>query len=80
MYHIFQALCGGTSKIRTVDGKTIPIPLENVTPNSVRRVKGAGLVDTKTLRRGDLLVSFDIIFPIPLTTKTKKKLSKLLPR
>jgi len=81
LHYIFQALCGGTLKITTVDGRRIPLQLQNVTtPNTVTRIKGEGLVETKTSRRGDLIVEFDINFPTKLTQRTKETFSQLLSR
>ena len=55
------------------------LQLKNVTtPNTETRIKGEGLVETKTSRRGDLILAFDIIFPIKLLPSTKEQFSKLL--
>jgi DnaJ-class molecular chaperone len=79
LYYIFQALCGGPLKITTVDGRKLMLQLKNVTtPNTETRIKGEGLVETKTSRRGDLILAFDIIFPIKLSPSTKEQFSKLL--
>ncbi|XP_052256236.1 dnaJ homolog subfamily B member 5-like [Dreissena polymorpha] len=76
-----QALCGTTLQVPTIDGRKIPLRLnEIIKPNSVKRIQGEGLPQPKqTTRRGDLIVEFDIAFPSKMTSSAKEILSDCLP-
>lgn len=77
-----QALCGTQIEIPTLSGSRIPLNLtrEIVKPTTVRRIQGQGLPYPKEPnRKGDLIVSFDIIFPEHLSSSAKDILMDVLP-
>ncbi|XP_071508166.1 dnaJ homolog subfamily B member 5-like [Diadema antillarum] len=76
-----DALVGTSLRVPTIDGRTITVPcVEVVKPNSRKRVTGEGLPYPKQpSRRGDLLITFDIVFPDHLSSTTKEILSDCLP-
>lgn len=76
-----QALCGTTLQVPTIDGRKIPLRLnEVIKPNMVKRIQGEGLPQPKqSARRGDLIVEFDIRFPSKMTSSAKEILSDCLP-
>lgn len=77
-----EALCGALVDIPTLTGEKIPINLasEVISPSTTKRIPGYGLPLPKdSTKRGDILVSFDIVFPDRLAQVTKDKLHDLLP-
>jgi len=77
-----QALCGALVEIPTLNGDKIPIDLskEVISPSTTKRIPSYGLPLPKdNSKRGDILVSFDIVFPERLMPATKDRLSDLLP-
>ncbi|KAL4236638.1 DnaJ subfamily B member 5 [Mactra antiquata] len=76
-----QALCGTTLQVPTIDGRKIPLRLnEIIKPNSVKRIQGEGLpMPKQPSKRGDLIVEFDIRFPSKMTSSAKEILSDCLP-
>lgn len=80
-WFIFQALCGTTLQVPTIDGRKIPLRLnEIIKPSTVKRIQGEGLpMPKQSSRRGDLTVEFDIKFPSRMTSSAKEILSDCLP-
>ena len=77
---VVQALAGTMVHIPTLDGSLIPLQLDIIKPNTVKRIPGMGLPFPKEPdRRGYLIVDFDIKFPESLSRETRDKLAKLLP-
>lgn len=76
-----QSLCGTTLQVPTIDGRKIPLRLnEIVKPNSVKRIQGEGLpIPKQPTRRGDLIIEFDIRFPSKMSSSAKEILSDCLP-
>lgn len=77
-----SALCGTQIEIPTLTGESIPLNLsrEIIKPSTVKRIQGHGLpLPKEPSRKGDLLVSFDIIFPDMLTSSVKDILRDMLP-
>lgn len=77
-----DALCGGTLSVPSLGSETkIPLPLEAIVkPGSTKRIGGQGLPFHKDpKRRGDLIVSFDVLFPKELSSDTKDILRDILP-
>ena len=77
-----DALCGGASVLApTLDGRKIPISLDNVVkPSTKKKIKGEGLPLPKDpSKRGDLIVDFDIKFPDKIATNVKDILRDVLP-
>lgn len=77
-----QALCGCTVEVPTLSGdkRTLNFNDEVIKPTTVKRIQGGGLPFPKEpSRRGDLLVTFDIVFPERLSGSAKEALRKILP-
>lgn len=77
-----QALCGCTVQVPTLSGpaRTLNFTNEVIKPNTIKRIQNCGLPFPKEpSRRGDLLVTFDIIFPDRLSGAAKEALQKALP-
>jgi len=77
-----DALCGGGSiQIPTLDGRKIPLALDNVVkPTTKKKIKGEGLPFPKeTSKKGDLVVDFNIKFPDQISSSVKEILRDTLP-
>lgn len=73
-----EALCTGINKnIITLDGRSIPIRMNNITPDTVKIIPGEGMPNSKTQSKGDLRIKFIIKFP-ELTTKQRNDISTIL--
>lgn len=51
-----------------------------VSPNFAKVVKGEGMPSSKADNKGDLIITFDIVYPSSLTPEQKEKLKAALPR
>merc|ERR1712227_233940 len=70
-----EALCGSTLQIPTLDGKKVGLNCsgEVIKPTTVKRLQGYGLPFPKEPhRKGDLLVSFEVLFPDQLSANSKR--------
>lgn len=77
-----QALCGCSVEVPTLMGPTRTLNFTNevIKPSTIKRIQNAGLPLPKELtRRGDLLVTFDIVFPERLSNAVKEALQITLP-
>ncbi|CAH1393597.1 unnamed protein product [Nezara viridula] len=77
-----SALCGTQIEVPTLTGESIPLNLrkEIIKPTTLKRIQGHGLpLPKEPNRKGDLLVSFDILFPDTLTSSVKDILRDMLP-
>jgi len=77
-----EALCGSRVDVPTLNGERLVINLfdEIVKPSTVKRIAGKGLPLSKDpSRKGDMLISFEIIFPEKLNGSTKDLLRSSLP-
>jgi len=75
-----DALTGCTVNVETLDGRVLPIAVNDVvTSKTVKVVEGEGMPITKRGARGNLLIQFDLVFPDQLTVEQKNKLKKILP-
>lgn len=73
-----EALCTGINRnITTLDGRIIPITINNITPDTVKIVPGEGMPNSKTQRKGDLRIKFHIQFP-DLTVKQRNDIRSIL--
>ena len=76
-----EALCGTTVVIRTMDGRDVPVQIDEVVhPKFLRSIPGEGLPvfgDT-TGKRGDLLVECTVDFPKYLTADQKAEIRRIL--
>jgi len=75
-----DALCGFQIEIHSLDGRSIKQRIEGVvTQGSSRVVPNEGMPVSRTPgQRGDLIVTFDIIFPSRLSEQQKDKLRQIL--
>ena len=64
-----QALCGTKINVPKIDEGRIALTLEGViSPETVKEVSGEGMpISEQPGKRGDLLISFDIQFPLAIT-------------
>lgn len=60
---LHEALTGVRTSVQTLDGRSLPIEMRSVTPETVKLVPGEGMPNTKKKARGDLRIKFKIIFP-----------------
>ncbi len=77
-----QALCGVIFEVPTMTGEKLRISTKHeiIKPNTVKRVQGYGLPFPKDpTKKGDLLIAFDIRFPVHLTPTQKELLGDMLP-
>ena len=74
-----QALCGMTVTVPTLDGRTLPIAVnEVVRPGMQKTVPGEGMpLVADPSRRGNLIISFDIAFPEALSEDQKTSLQAI---
>lgn len=81
-----DALTGHTTAssvpVPTLDGRTVNIPLNSIVkPGAKRRIKGEGLPLPKKLnQRADMMVEFEVVFPMQLTPSSIDLLKNALPK
>lgn len=77
-----DALCGCTITIKTLDERSLNIPInEIVSPGYYKVVRGEGMPLSKSpTQRGDLKIAFDIMFPSRLSDDQKRQLRSILPQ
>jgi DnaJ-class molecular chaperone len=76
-----QALCGGYFELQHLDGVKRKIPLKGITtPNTTRTIQNEGMPisKSKTKERGNLHITFDVVFPEDIEPDVKQQLEKLL--
>lgn len=75
-----DALCGISIDIQGIDGKPVHIERKSsvIKPDTVLRMQGQGMPN-KRGGRGDLLVSFNIVYPDQLDDEIKQVLQEILP-
>merc|ERR1712241_92384 len=75
-----EALCGSVIQVPTLEGKKVGLNCQDVIkPTTTKRLQGYGLPFPKEpSRRGDLIVSFDVLFPDNLSTNSKRTLYEAL--
>lgn len=76
-----DSLCGCQLSVPTLEGENITLRISDVvSPSLTRRISGRGLPNPKDpTKRGDLIVHFDITFPVSLSDNNKRKLAEILP-
>ena len=75
-------MCGTRVDVPTLNGERLVVNLldEIVKPTTVKRIAGKGLPLSKDpTRKGDMLISFEIVFPEKLNGYTKDLLRNSLP-
>jgi DnaJ homolog subfamily B member 4 len=78
--HLADALCGSTLSLRTLDGRTLSIPVpEVVSPGYYKVIKGEGMpISKEPGKKGDLVIKFNVIFPSYIPDTKKAQLRALL--
>jgi len=76
-----NALCGTAIDIQTLDGRVLPIAIEDIAqPGGKKVVSGEGMPLAKDpIKKGNLVITFNIIFPQTLTMQQKDAIRKILP-
>lgn len=76
-----DALCGGTVNVPTLGGRKIPLSFSDVIkPDTVKRIQGEGLpLPKQPIKRGDLIVEFNVVFPERIPAATKEILKDCIP-
>jgi len=81
--NLTEALCGCTKVIETLDKRTLVtnlLPGEVIKHNDVRVIQGEGMPYYRhSDQRGDLIISFKVVFPEKIPLKNIDALAKLLP-
>lgn len=74
--------CNATIKVPTLNGPPLTLAIhEIIRPTTQKRLSGKGLPYPKEPhKRGDLVLSFDIQFPVTLPEDTRRKIVDLLPQ
>ncbi|KAM8821603.1 dnaJ homolog subfamily B member 13 [Eudromia elegans] len=77
---LLKALVGCAVAVRTLDGRLLNIPVNDVVhPTYCKVVPAEGMpLPQEPARRGDLLIRFDVVFPKQLTPQKKKLLKSAL--
>ena len=75
-----EALCGGTYRLKHLDGTTLQIPLDSViSPGSRKVIYGKGMPIAKNpSQKGNLIVTFNVQFPSALSSSQKNQLQNIL--
>ncbi len=73
-----EALVGGEVRLKTLDDRPLKVPFKGPIKSGHQQiVAGEGMIDTKTGKKGDLIVSFDVIWPEEISEEAKEKLSAI---
>lgn len=77
---LVTALTGGSVTVTLPDGSPLPMPISSppVQPGATRLVVGEGMPISKG-GKGDLHVTFDVVFPTQLSNQQKAQLRQILP-
>lgn len=77
---LVTALTGGAASVVMPDGRPLSLPISSppVQPGATRLVVGEGMPISKG-GKGDLHVTFDVVFPTHLTAQQKAQLRQVLP-
>merc|ERR1712180_79237 len=75
-----EALCGSVIQVPTLEGKKVGLNCPDVIkPTTTKRLQGYGLPFPKEpSRRGDLIVSFDVLFPDNVSVSSKRTIYEAL--
>lgn len=73
-------------KVPLLDGRQVLLAIDEViTPDTIKKIPGEGMkvynkkdYMEKESKRGDLYVSFEIVFPRYISNEKKEKLAKIL--
>ncbi|KAJ1687658.1 hypothetical protein LUZ63_019048 [Rhynchospora breviuscula] len=76
---LLQALVGFEKKLEHLDGHTVEIGTQGITkPKEVKKFKGEGMPLYQSNKKGDLYVTFEVLFPKSLSEDQKSKLKSIL--
>ncbi|CAN1188011.1 DnaJ protein ERDJ3B [Linum perenne] len=76
---LVEALVGFEKKIKHLDQHLVDISTQVVTkPKEVRKLKGEGMPMYASTKKGDLYVTFEVLFPNSFTQQQKSKIKELL--
>ncbi|ORY86777.1 hypothetical protein BCR37DRAFT_123564 [Protomyces lactucae-debilis] len=76
---LVEALCGYEKVIETIEGKRLKVSSTSITqPGAETRYPGQGFPNSKTGKRGDLIVEAKVSLPTSLTPTQKADLRKIL--
>ena len=75
-----DALCGFNMEIPGLDGQTMKVKVDDIiTRGTSKVIRGAGMpISKQPGSRGDLIVTFDVVFPKQLTSQQKQALKQIL--
>jgi DnaJ-class molecular chaperone len=74
-----DALCGFTLQIPSLDGRNVQIKIDNeiINNGTTKVIKNEGMPISKR-PGGDLIITFDVIFPKTLSSQQKQQLRQIL--
>ncbi|KAI8579165.1 hypothetical protein K450DRAFT_243076 [Umbelopsis ramanniana AG] len=77
---LVEALTGFVKQIKTLDGRTLKINNTSnvIQPGQESRVSNEGMPNSKTGKKGDLIIKYEVKFPVTLTSSQKEELKKVL--
>ncbi|KAL1923564.1 uncharacterized protein VTP21DRAFT_8544 [Calcarisporiella thermophila] len=76
---LLEALTGFKRTLETLDGRNLAVSSSSVVqPGQETRLSGEGMPSSKTGRKGDLIVTYNVKFPKNLTQSQKEGLAKIL--
>ncbi|KAF5462431.1 hypothetical protein F2P56_018437 [Juglans regia] len=76
---LVQALVGFEKTVKHLDDHLVDIGTEGITkPKEVRKLKGEGMPLHFSTKKGDLYVTFEVLFPTSLTDDQKTKIEAVL--
>ncbi|GAB4841748.1 DnaJ protein erdj3b [Ancistrocladus abbreviatus] len=76
---LVQALVGFEKTIKHLDNHLVDVSSKGITkPKQVRKFKGEGMPLHFSDKKGDLYVTFEVLFPTSLTEDQKKKIKEVL--
>ncbi|RCH97895.1 hypothetical protein CU098_011453 [Rhizopus stolonifer] len=75
-----EALTGFKKTIKTLDERTLSVSNSKsvIQPGQESRVPNEGMPNSKTGKKGDLIITYEIRFPTSLTEQQKEGIKKLL--
>jgi len=79
---LVDALSGFKVDVPTLDNRTLRVNIRDVvTPTYTKIVQGEGMPKPKHPgERGDLVITFDVVYPRSIPTDAREKLKTLIPR
>ncbi|XP_010544978.1 PREDICTED: dnaJ protein ERDJ3B [Tarenaya hassleriana] len=76
---LVEALVGFQKSIKHLDDRDVDISSKGITkPKEVRKIEGEGMPVYYSNKKGDLYVTFEVIFPSSLSDDQKKKIKEVL--